>query len=65
MSHSDFTEAVAESFTNTRKRTHTQQQDSHETFPHNIVPLSLHALYDKNSASYVAIPMLVELAVYA
>ena len=58
MSHSDFTEAVAEALltsTNKRKRTHaTQQQDSHETLPHNIAPLSLHPLYDKNSASWVA-----------
>ena len=54
MSHSDFTEAVAEvllTSTNERKRTQAQQQDSNETLPHNITPLSLH---DKNSASCVA-----------
>ena len=57
MSHLDFTESVDEALltsTNKRKRTQTQEQDSHEKFPHNIAPLSLHPLYDKNSASCVA-----------
>ena len=55
-SHSDCTEAVAEALltcTNKCKRTHSQQQDLNETLPHNIAPLSLHPLYDKNSASWV------------
>ena len=58
MSHSDFTDAVAEALLtsiNKRKRTHAdQQQDSHETLPHNFAPLSLHPFNDKNSAFCVA-----------
>ena len=65
VSHSDFTESVDEALLTSKRTLHAQQQDSHEKFPHNIAPLSLHPLYDKDSASCVAIPMLVELAVYA
>ena len=40
--------------TNKRKRTHSQQKDSNETLPHSIALVSLHPLYNKNSASWVA-----------